>query len=71
MGMSNILNKSVACQDFETDGSELLNITQTPEEWSAFSILTNKFGEFDNRFSSFSLSLIPRSVNLKNNCLAF
>lgn len=63
--MENILERGVSCQVFETDCSYLLCITQCPEEWPAFSVLMDMFGELRDRFPLFFLSLITRSNNLK------
>lgn len=68
--MTSILEKGVDCQVFETDCAKLVLIIQNPDEWPAFSIISDQFRELRFRFPRFVLSLIPRSVNLKMDCLA-
>lgn len=48
--------EGVDYQYFEIDFSNLFNIVWYPEEWSGFSILSDKFRELQDRFLQFSLS---------------
>lgn len=64
-----ILDSKIYCQVFQMDCSEVINITQSPQECPTFSIFTDKFCEFCAKFPSFFLFLTLRSLNLKADCL--
>ncbi|KAG7564671.1 Ribonuclease H-like superfamily [Arabidopsis suecica] len=60
-------NQDVA---FFTDCSDLVKMVSSPTEWPAFSVYLEDFQSDREEFSSFSLSLIPRSANVKADKLA-
>lgn len=68
--MSSILENNLDCQDFETDYSDLIRISQTPEKWPVLPILTGRFSELQTRFQNFTLTLISRLSNPMADCLA-
>lgn len=67
--MTYILDHHVNYQEFETDCSNLIQMTQTLEECPAFAILIERFLFLRTRFQNFSLSMIPPLSNLKADCL--
>lgn len=68
--ISIILEKRIFCQIFETDCSQLVNITKFLEKWLTFANLLYEFDVLSARISNFSLSLIFHSLNLKQHVLA-
>lgn len=54
---------------FATDCSELVKMMSAPLEWPTFVIHLDEFTRSKEWFSSFSLSHIPRSCNLKTDWL--
>ncbi|XP_023645887.1 uncharacterized protein LOC111832631 [Capsella rubella] len=48
---------------FLTDCSDLVKMVSSPSEWPAFSVYLNDIQADREEFSTFSLSLIPRSAN--------
>lgn len=58
--------------DFRSNQENLCykSMVTSPEEWPAFSTLLDEFGLLRDCFPTFSLSHIPRSDNLKADCLA-
>ncbi|XP_010451887.1 PREDICTED: uncharacterized protein LOC104734079 [Camelina sativa] len=68
--MECILSRGIVCQRFETDSAELISMVQDPEEWPAFSALLDEFQVLSASFPHFTLSKIPRTVNVKADCLA-
>ncbi|KAG7533010.1 Ribonuclease H domain [Arabidopsis thaliana x Arabidopsis arenosa] len=55
---------------FYTDCSDLVKMVSSPTEWPAFSVYLEKFQSDKEEFSTFSLSLISRSANVKADNLA-
>lgn len=51
--MSSILEKWCICRTFETDCSELIQVIQTSDEWSALTIFLERFREFISQFLHF------------------
>ncbi|XP_010481142.1 PREDICTED: uncharacterized protein LOC104759979 [Camelina sativa] len=68
--MSSLLASGVDCQVFETDYAELLAMVQSPDDWPAFSTLLDEFSILRSSFPAFTLSRIPRSSNVRADCLA-
>ncbi|KAG7533323.1 Ribonuclease H domain [Arabidopsis thaliana x Arabidopsis arenosa] len=60
-------NQEVA---FFTDCSDLVKMVSSPTEWPAFSVYLEEFQSDKEEFSTFSLSLISRSANVKADNLA-
>ncbi|KAG7588883.1 Powdery mildew resistance protein RPW8 domain [Arabidopsis suecica] len=60
-------NQEVA---FFTDCSDLVKMVSSPTEWPAFSVYLEEFQSDKKEFSSFSLSLISRRANIKEDNLA-
>jgi len=60
-------NQEVA---FLTECSDLVKMVSSPTEWPAFSAYLEEFQSDKEEFTSFSLSLISRNVNVKADNLA-
>ncbi|XP_023644538.1 uncharacterized protein LOC111832446 [Capsella rubella] len=55
---------------FLTDCSDLVKMVSSPHEWPAFSVYLEDIKNDREEFSSFSLSFIPRNLNVKADYLA-
>ncbi|XP_023634272.1 uncharacterized protein LOC111829412 [Capsella rubella] len=56
--------------EFVTDCSDLVKMVSSPTDWTAFSVYMDDITIDREEFSSFSLSLVPRSLNVKADYLA-
>ncbi|XP_010473993.1 PREDICTED: uncharacterized protein LOC104753436 [Camelina sativa] len=68
--MECILSRGIDCRRFETDSAELLAMVQDPKEWPVFSTLLDEFQVLSASLPPFTLSKIPRTSNVKADCLA-
>ncbi|XP_010469706.1 PREDICTED: uncharacterized protein LOC104749719 [Camelina sativa] len=68
--MECIRSRGIDYRRFETDSAELLAMVQVPEEWPAFSTLLEEFQALSASMPSFTLIKIPRTSNVKADCLA-
>ncbi|XP_010513288.1 PREDICTED: uncharacterized protein LOC104789255 [Camelina sativa] len=68
--MECIRSRGIDCRRFETDSAELLAMVQAPEEWPIFSTLLEEFQVLSASLPLFSLIKIPRTSNMKADCLA-
>ena len=55
---------------FQTDCQDLLKMIREPMEWPAFRTELDEFLELRGSFATFSLSYIPRSLNVRADSLA-
>ncbi|XP_006286636.2 uncharacterized protein LOC17883248 [Capsella rubella] len=56
--------------EFVTDCSDLVKMVSSPTDWPAFSVYLDDITTDREEFSSFSLSLVPRNLNVKADYLA-
>lgn len=55
---------------FYSDCSEFLNMLDSVDDWQVFYSQLDEFKSFEEKFSDFSIRLIPRCNNVCADCLA-
>ncbi|XP_010497156.1 PREDICTED: uncharacterized protein LOC104774197, partial [Camelina sativa] len=68
--MESLRSAGIDCSNFESDSSELVAMVQAPDDWPAFSYLLEDFQALRSSFSTFTLTKIPRTSNVRADCLA-
>lgn len=62
LGVSNI--------SFATDCSDMISMIENEDAWPSFAAELATFRSFMRLFSSFSIRFLPRSSNVRADCLA-
>ncbi|CAA7020164.1 unnamed protein product [Microthlaspi erraticum] len=68
--MQCILRYNKLVMVFETDCSDVVRMVSNPEEWQAFAVLLEEIDRCKRRFTSFTLTHIPRTSDTKADKLA-
>ncbi|XP_010431111.1 PREDICTED: uncharacterized protein LOC104715400 [Camelina sativa] len=68
--MESLRAAGIDCQNFESDSAELVAMVQALDDWPAFSHLLEDFHSLRSSYSSFTLTQIPRTSNIRADCLA-